>query len=50
MPAKRSRQRDFAQQVRNAFAEGSRDHGYQNPNAPVFLDYQIIDVVDFPNE
>jgi len=42
--------RTFAQRVAGAFAEGSRYHGYSNAEAPVFLSYQIIDVVDLPNQ
>jgi hypothetical protein len=42
--------RAFAERVAAAFAEGSRYHGYEDAAAPVFLDYQLVDVIDLPNE
>ncbi len=33
-------------QLINALAESSRYHGYKDPDAPIFLDYQVLKVVD----
>jgi len=36
----------MAKQLIGAIAEGSRYHGYENPKAPAFLEYQIFKLVD----
>ncbi|HZU84923.1 MAG TPA: hypothetical protein VE987_18455 [Polyangiaceae bacterium] len=37
---------DIAQQQIDAIAEGSRYHGYSDPSAPAFLNYELVKVVD----
>lgn len=38
--------RRVAQRQIDALAEGSRYHGYSDPAAPVFLKYELLDVID----
>lgn len=42
--------RDAADRLVEALAEGSRYHGYGNPNAPAFLHYEIIGIVDLTDD
>jgi hypothetical protein len=41
---------DKAEAIIGAVAEGSRYHGYSNPDAPPFVEYKIAHVVNMPGE
>ena len=37
---------DHAQRLIKAFAESTKYHGFENPDAPAFLEYEIVKIVD----